>query len=181
MSNATNPFKMVYSTLWEMALAHSELRRLVLPGNRVRFDVEDNQHVMKPTVAPADLPELMLIASTLSANLFDTSSSSQCQRQYSWVIATGDLRYSNGLSDIEWALYCAMHGWKQRLSALRWPCDATSGFVKNLQPVSASLSLLDPEKNRNIKGWSAAWTIDVTMYFTSSLLLAELDEVEEEE
>lgn len=166
---ALNPFSLVYSALWDLATRSPAVAALVREGNRIRFDDESNRGPLKGTIAPADTPELALMVRSLSANLRATSSTSSCVRQYAWMVSTNDLRYTQLLSPLEWALFCAMDGWPTALGALRW---ADKAFVKRVQLSGGSTGLSDAEQNRGIRGWSAVWSVDVEMHFEESDLAA---------
>ena len=166
-----NPFTMVFSELWQMLLEHPQFVRDVREGNRIRFDKTGNRDPLKDHVQAADVPEVCLVASTGSANLMGTSSSSSCVRQYSSLVSTGDYRYTEYLGVVEWYIFCALTGWKGRLAALKWK---DQNFVKRLNVVSTMAGMSDPERNRNIAGWSAVWTIEVEMHFNTSGLQGEL-------
>lgn len=168
---SASPFDMVYTELWNMALSHGGFVRDVLDKNRIRFDDPANRDPLKNPVQAADLPEVQLAAATGSVNLQNTSSSSMITRQYTWFIASGDYRYTQFMSAVEWYLFCAMTGWKSRLTALKWKNEA---FVKRANVVSTLAGMSDPQRNRNIVGWSAAWTVEVEMHFKTSDLLDEL-------
>lgn len=169
-----NPFGLVYTTLWEMLLSHPGFERDVREGNRIRFD-RNKIDPSKYEVQPGDLPEMMLTTATLDANLFDTTNSSRVTRTYSWNISTGDQRYYRDgvplLADLEWYVFVAMHSWKDRLTLLKY--NGLS-FVKLMNLTQGSTGLSDPQKNRNITGWSAVWSCMVQMQFKHADLLAEL-------
>ena len=118
-----NPFAQVYSELWCMLLQHPGFVNDVREGNRIRLDGLKDRGPIKPSVADADLPEVMLISNSASPRLFSTSSSSSCVRTYTWMVSTGDFRYyvdeeTPLLATIEWYIFVAMHAWKERLGAL---------------------------------------------------------------
>lgn len=169
------PFDMVYTELWNMALSHHGFVRDVKEKNRIRFDDPANRDPLKDPVMAADLPEVQLAAATGTLNLQNTSSSSMITRQYTWYIASGDYRYTQFMSAVEWYLFCAMIGWKTRLVALKWK---EKPFVKRANVVSTLAGMSDPQRNRNIVGWSAAWTVEVEMHFQTSDLLGELSKVD---
>lgn len=166
-----DPFAQVFTGLWELALKHPGLNALVVDRNRIRFDLPDRD-VQKEAVADADLPELMLLSESISGNLQNTSSSSMITRQYSWVMSTGDFRYNERLSQLEWMLWCAMVGWKDVLTRLTWRGNA---FVKRVNLQSSSTGISDPARNRGINGWSAVWRCEVEMHFRTSDLMAEVN------
>lgn len=161
---SNDPFSMVYSALWDMIEAHAGFAGLVKVGNRIRFDL-DKRGVLKPDVSTADLPEVILTTFGGVVNLIDTSSTSKVTRFYQIIISTGDLRLSEYLNPVEWAIFCAMVGWRERLGALRWN---NRSFVKRANLTSGSEGQSNPEYNRGIKGWSALWTVEVEMHFATA-------------
>jgi len=168
-----NPFEMVLTELWNMLLAHPQFVRDVKEQNRIHFDDADNRSPIKSTIAAADLPEVAILTSTGTANIMSTSSTSMTIRQYSIMVSTGDYRYTEILAKVEWYVFCAMVGWKNRISGLQWKGKT---FAKRLNVVFFFNDTANPEKNRNIKGWSAVWVIEVEMHLQTSDLLAELNQ-----
>lgn len=163
-----NPFTLVYDELWKMLEAHPQFNADVKEGNRIKYNWPDDRDPLKKTVMPGDLPEVVLMQTTVNANLYQSSSGSMCTRQYSILISTGDWRVNAFLSQVEWDVFTALMLWKERLGALQW---RSKTFVKRANIVGASSGASDPERNRNIKGWSAVWTVEVEMHFTSQDLL----------
>lgn len=166
-----NPFGMVLTRIWEMLLRHPSIAADVRPQNRIRFDDETNRDPFKAQVQAGDLPELSVTVDTATVNLHNTSSSSMITRQYAVMVATGDSRYSELLSKIEWALFVATLGWRTQLTSLRWRDKA---FVKRANLVNVTAGLSDPKLNRNIAGWSAKWVVEVEMHFETADLTQEM-------
>lgn len=164
-----NPFAKAYDALWALAEESALLTSLVRAGNRVKFNHTRPFHPVKQEVSEADLPELALASATSSANLHNTSSSSMIVRQYTWLLSTGDMSITNKLMPVEWALFAAMTNWKLVLGALTWNGEH---FVKRANVVSIDNGFADPERNRGITGWSAAWTCEVEMHFATADLQA---------
>lgn len=168
-----NPFAAVLSTLWSMLLAHPQFVRDVKEQNRVRFDSVSNRDVPpKESVQVSDLPEVAIAVQSATANMMSTSSTSSFTRQYSILVSSGDFRYNEKLANIEWQISVAMLGWKGRLSALEWKDQR---YVKRVNVIGVATGLSDPQANRNIKGWSTAFTIEVEMHFNTADLIAELE------
>lgn len=167
-----NPFAAVLKTLWSMLLAHPQFVRDVKDRNRIRFDSPSVRDPLKETVQVGDLPEVAIGVSSASGNLMSTSSTSSFTRQYSILVSSGDMRYSELLANVEWQVFVAMLGWKGRLSALEWRGQR---YVKRVNVVGVATGLSDPKANRNIQGWSTAFSIEVEMHFRTDDLLDELD------
>ena len=166
----TDPFTLVFNTLWQMADNSLSLTNLVRPGNKIRFNIDDDRSPIKENVADADLPELILAtAGITNANMFHSSCDSLIVRQYQWLISTGDLRTNFRLFPVQFALYCAMHSWQGALSTLLWK---NKKFVKNTRWLNATEGITNPQLNRGIEGWSSIWNISVEMIFSSTDLIA---------
>lgn len=159
---------MVYNELWALAEGASIFTDLVKPSNRIKFSATKPSDPVKREVSTADLPEVVLISTGMSAALHSTSSSTMCVRQYEWIIATGDLSLVNKLMPVEWAVFVAMSGWKAVLTALQWN---GAGFVKRCDLGAIDNGFTDPERNRGIRGWSAIWRCEVEMHFRTQDLI----------
>lgn len=159
---ASDPFSMVYSALWQMADETPELTSLVKMRNRIRYDTLD-RNPEKRAYSDADCPELALHTAGLTGNLWASSTSSIIQRQYSWILITGDLRITERLMPVEWALFVAMHRWKEVLGALRWE---NKPFVHRMNMINIQEGVLRPVENMDApRGWSAVWNIVVDFNF----------------
>lgn len=163
-----NPFTLVYDALWAMLEAHPQFVVDVKEGNRIKYNSSEDRDPLKQEILDADLPEVVLVQTSVSANLYQSSSGSMCLRQYSILVSTGDFRYNKFLAQVEWDIFTAMMLWKERLGSLQWKNKA---FVKRSNILSATSGASDSERNRGIKGWSAIWTVEVEMHFTSQDLL----------
>jgi len=164
------PFNMVFNALWGMAEDSPTLTELVKVGNRIKFNQETNRDPIKENVQAADLPELtLLVLGGSEVNLHSSSCGSVITRDYSWVMSTGDLRYTHFLGPVEWALWCAMANWQTALSALTWN---EKPFVINANITNVTSGFTTVENNRGIKGWSSIWGCSVGMTFTTADLKA---------
>lgn len=170
MAADPNPFTLVHDALWTLAERHP-LIAAVPARNRIKYNDPVDRDPTKDKVAVADLPELVLVCEGLSGNTHETSSSSRVNRQFAFFLSTGDFRANELLLQYEWALWCALHDWKSVLGGLQW---LGRSFVKRADITSVSNGASDSERNRGIKGWSAAWRCEVEMHFKTSDLLDEL-------
>lgn len=159
----SNPLELVYGALWDLAESRPQLCELVKLGNRIRFDSERDRNPTKQEVSTLDLPELVLIGNGGFSNIHATSSSSELRRRYTWLLSTGDMRLQEYLYPVEWELFCAMCNWNSVLNKLTWQ---GLNFVKSVDFIDLTEGQSDPDRNRGIKGWSAVWTCEVTMYFS---------------
>lgn len=167
-----NPLGLTYSALWDLVLSHPEFAALP-KGNLIRFDSKDDSDPLsaKKNLSAADTPELLLTIDATTTNIRNTSSSSLLTRSFAWQVSSGDLRYTEKMAHLEWALFCAMCDWPAKLCSLQWK---EKGFVKAARIVGVQTGISNTELNRNIKGWAAIWRIEVDMYFQTSDLLQAL-------
>ena len=163
-----NPFTLTYDAIWGMLEAHPGFVADVKEGNRIKYNLDVDRDPLKQQILPADLIEVVIAQTNVTANLFISSSGSMCTRQYNILVSTGDWRYTRYLAQVEWDVYTATMLWKERLGALTWKGKT---FVKRANIVGASSGAADPERNRGIKGWSGVWTVEVEMHFSSNDLL----------
>jgi hypothetical protein len=164
-----DPFSLVYSALWDLALASDRLLELVKPGNRLRFD-QTTRDPFKDQIQDADMPELSLFPlGTASMNLHSTSCSSQIKRAFAWMLATGDVRVSYRSLPVQWALMCAMSNYKSVLTPLEWQGQR---FVKKVEVVQVTETLLDTTQNRNIRGWSSIMNVEIDFIFSTTAMIA---------
>lgn len=167
---ADNPFTQVYDSLWSLVTDHPDIDDIVKVGNRIDFSA-DKRQPHKNQIATADLPELVLVQGGLRGSLYHTSSSTRCTREYRWLISTGDFRINHFLNKVEWMLFVAHLGWTSTLTSLQYN---GASFVKRCEILDAQTGASDPERNRNIQGWSSIWRIEVEMHFKTSDLKGEL-------
>ncbi len=163
-----NPFIQTYDALWALAEESDLLTSLVKVGNRIKLNKVRPGSPIKDEVSQADLPELVLVATSGQPNLRSTSSSSMTIRSYDWLVSTGDMSVSNKLLPVEWALFCAMANWPAILGALTWQGKS---FIKRANFTGVSTGFSDPERNRGIAGWSSIWSVEVEMHFSTSDML----------
>lgn len=157
--------------MWDAALCHPSLVSMVRERNRIRMDRPGDRDPWKETVSAADLPELRLDVDSLTANLMSTSSTTMVTRRYSWVLSTGDFRYTELLAPLEWYLTAAMLKWREKLSTLLW---RDKSFVKVVRLTDGSAGYSDPQANRGIRGWSAIVRVEVEMHFSTADMLLDL-------
>jgi len=179
MADAENPFTLVYNALWNCLLAHPKFIADVREGNRISFIHDANRDPLKQAVQSADLPEVILDSQQVTAQMYYSSTGSKIIRNYAFLVSTGDFRIQKILYQVEWEIFCAMHGWTSILTALKWPIATTlpdnrPSFVKRCDIVSANDGQFDNQRNRNINGWSAIWACEVEMHFAWQDLKDEL-------
>lgn len=160
-----------------MAERHPVINAHVQPGNRIRYDDQNNIDPNKENAAHGDMPELTLLSRTVTGNLHANSSASQVTRQYEWWLVTADFRVHEILHPLEWALICAMAGWKETLGQLTWQ---GAKFCKQFDAGASSAGFTDPAdfRTNGLSGWGASWSAQVTMYFETAKMTQLLTEVQ---
>jgi len=167
-----NPFSKVYDALWALALRSPVFVDKVKPGNRVSYSSDTNRNPMKENLITNDMPEVALVLDGLSSgNLHASSSTSQLTRRYTFIVTTGDYRINYALLPLQWALICALAGWKETLGNLTWH---GAGFVKRANITSIVEGESDSRRIAGTKGYTALWSCDVEMHFATAHLLEEL-------
>lgn len=162
-----DPYTKLHTALLDMITSQAAFVEAVKSSNIIGFesDARNPRAPIRDNVQAGNLPECMLIAmGSPRVNLHATSSSSSVTRQYTFVIATGDLRITNTLFPVEFAVYCAATKWKAYLGQLTWQNEH---FVKKLDIVKNDIGMSDEMKNRGIKGWSTAITFEIDLYFNT--------------
>lgn len=162
----SNPLVDVYDALWRLPEACELFTDLVKPGNRIKY-LNIARDPNKKQIAAGDLPEVILAPSTAQIKMHETSHTSKVVMQYRYLISTGDYRYTEILCPVQWALICALIGWKEILGALTWEGVQ---YVKRADILSVSQGESDKERNRGIVGWSAIWGCEVEMHFPTEKL-----------
>ena len=164
-----DPFSLTYQALWTLAEGNSDLASRVKLRNRIRYDRND-RNPEKRVGADADYPELVLVSDGMRGNIHQTSSTSMTVRLYSWYITTGDMRLTERLLPVEFALFKAMCGWQDVLGQLEWSGER---FVKRTNLLTITNGVLRPEqRSHGPMGWAAIWSIETEMHFATKNLKA---------
>jgi hypothetical protein len=171
MAAPNNPYTLVHSALWAMALANPRFVAMVAEGNRIRFDSAVDRDPIKENIGSADTPEVMLVSMGVTdVNLHATSSTSQMRRRYQFFVTSGDMRINDLLYQIEWQLTCALANWKATLAPLQWNGKP---FVKSANMTDASEGFQKNDQTRGIIGLSCIWACEVVFSFTTADLIAD--------
>ena len=169
-SSANDPFSQIFSALWTLAENSKPLTSMVSISNRIKYHDKENRDPNKSIIEAADVPELLLaVLGVGDVNLHDSSSTSRVERTFAWMIATGDKRVNEFLNPLEFALYAAMADWKNVLASLQWN---GKGFVRKVNWTSAATVIDDAKQSRNLRGWTAVWSVSVDCYFATADLIA---------
>lgn len=160
-----DPFSMVHDALWVMVERNQNILDMVKPGNRIKFDKQNEPLQRK---MDADLPELILVPGGGTYGGKDNSTQSTVVRTYEWQIATGDIRLQPIYNKLMFEMYRSMIDWNCVLCPLLW-CDCP--FVNGFRMIQHIEGQLSTEQNKSIPGWSALWTCEVDFSFPRKLLL----------
>lgn len=158
-----NPLTQVYNALVDMLREREVLKGMVRPGNFIRLSGEMDDP-LKEEVLSADFPEIRIISIATIPHHQRTSNSTSLLKSFQIQISTGDQRVDLLLA-LEWEIHRALIGWQAKLLTLTWN-DKT--FVKLSKPSQIQDGVSDTDLNRGIKGWSAIWTCEIEMWFTTT-------------
>jgi hypothetical protein len=165
MPNEINPLTKIYLAIWELLNASPEFAEAVRVGNQVSYMREDNRDPLKQSVATADLPEVALVQNGIDCNLFNTSSGTKFVVEYALIINTGDFRLGETTSLLNWVAVCQFAKWKDYLAALTWKGKT---FLKVCRLLNAKTGQSDPNRNRQINGFTTVWVISCECHITTS-------------
>lgn len=165
MTIAHNPFTLVYDRIWTLFEASPELSTLIKPGNRIKFNSETNRSPLKENITTADMCELLVLANGGDVNLYNSSSSSLFDMEYSVVLNTGDYRLTAIAMQVQWFIYCQAVKWVTELTSLQW-CGES--FVKNVQFRNVAIGESVAERNRGINGFTEVIKIAAQLFITTS-------------
>ena len=164
---ANNPFQLVYDSLWTMMEA--DARFDVKEGNKIKFN-NNKREPVKSQHTTSDYPEVMLLPESGIGNISSTSSTSSVSKRYTWVVSSGDFRYTE-ISDLEWALTAGLLGWMYSLKSLTWN---ENEFVKLVNVISTDLEVLDRSvaraRSQGINGLVSVFTVEVSMVFSNETI-----------
>ena len=164
MDASDNPFRLVYTALWEM-LENSPTFIAAVPGtgNRIRQDSTAYMYG-KDALSDADLPQVRLALAGHKPHLEATSNDSFLDTFWEIEVATGDMRFASVL-DVNWAIYIAMLGWQDDLMSLTWQSKT---FVHLCRPLLVEEAIGEKQLSPGNRGWTARWRGEVRMHFTTA-------------
>lgn len=161
-----DPLSLVYEGLWKLVEDFEPFKDAVREGNRIRLDGR-SRNPMKANVQAADLPEVILHPQGGESNLHANSSESRLTRRFAFLISTGDMRIDYLHFPLQWHVLRALTNWKEKIGELVWKGHA---FLVDVNMPDTQEGESDPDRNRNIKGWSSIVTIETVMEFPTRLL-----------
>ncbi len=164
--SAENPLRQIHNALWTLLGANSDFDSLVPDGRkRVNWIGSSRAPEVDEGLSPADYPRVRIVPVKIEPHLDETSNSSSLTVIWQVQVATGDQRLQT-LLDIEWAIYRAMQTWRTHLrDSLTWN---GKNFVTCCRPMATETKLDDKGQDRGTRGWSAAWTGETRLDFTTS-------------
>lgn len=161
-----NPFLKVYDGVYDLLFnsggSANLLADIIKVGNRVHFGTlkEHDRTQSKPSVVSADHPELWLYDEGATINPHFDSSSMEAMQNISLQCSTGDYRYGNYVSVINWYMMANMIQWRTALGALRWN---SRPFVKNLKSIPIQIGETNTERNNALAGWTTIWRMQIQL------------------
>lgn len=154
----TDPITLIHQGAWA-ALNATDTDGIIKPGNRIQLNTRDP---LKQNVQDGDLPELLLYPRTWIGNLTSTSSSCSFEVTFDWLLSTGTYEVAARLYPVMWLLYRVMYKFMSSARALQYK---DKPFVNGVFLNNASIGDSDPERNRGIRGFSAAMNFTVRLTF----------------
>jgi len=164
----TDPFTQVYVKLWELLSDNPVVTSSFKTGNLIDMSNLGRRAYLEPTVATADLPELLLVPYGTVARIHSSSSGTMVTKQFQWVLTTGDLRVNRHLFPLSWAILTSIIRAQKDLRALTYDGHK---FVKRVDLTSSSDGQSQAQRDSNINGWSTVQAIEVEMHFQTSALI----------
>lgn len=161
-----DPFTKVFNALWELLEEGELFSKVVNKKNTVKY-LGSDRDPEKETVSDADFPEIRMFISELTPHVQATSHHSNCMMTVELAIATSEKTMDSSLFPLVWDVYRQMAGWFAKLDALTW---GGQKYCKLNKPTGISTGQAESELQRGIQGWSAIWTIEVYMWFNTSIL-----------
>lgn len=158
---ASNPLLKAYQATLALLVAGSDnyLGAMIKPGNRV--DYSENDDTTKAMIVDADVPELQLVDEGGTFNVSANSSGCSYLMNMSIIVSTGDYRLPIA-SAINWYIMVNFGKWGEVLAGTTWK---GLPFIKNVQPIPIQIGESNPERNRNIKGWTTIWRMQLELRF----------------
>ena len=175
MTIPTNPFLKTYDAVYNMLFGGTgnELAAMVSVGNRINFGSpsELNRDPVKIRPVTADLPEVRLIDEGGALNLHANSSSLSYTQSLSLVIQSGDWRYGNFCSALNWYTVVNMSKWRTELIGIGGLTWNGASIIKNIRMgVVSQIGESNPERPNSINGWSTVWRMQIDMQIPNAAI-----------
>lgn len=168
-----DPFTWLLREMWALLEAKSTFTNAVAENNRIKLFGQNARRPEKDSMMEKDVPEVMIYPGGASYWNNRDSSGASINRMFSIQITSGDRLVDTGkFYEVEWAISRAMYDYDSLLKKdyIDPSTELTEQPVKRIDIPSAEEGLNDAELNRDLKGWTAVWQADVTMWFSYQIL-----------
>lgn len=161
---ATDPFTLVFDSLWSLLENWTPFTNLVPVGNRIKY-TSGTRDPEKELMSTADTPEVRIIPTSSLTHLHRTTNSTSVLQRLEIQTSSGDQRLEEKHFPVKWEVIRALTNWRSEVEALVWN---SKKFVKNVKGHEALEGVSEFDINRGIKGWSAIWSCEIEMFFTTA-------------
>ena len=162
--SAGNPFWDLHSCLWALLEDEAVATDLIASGlhftdlvpdrtrNRIKFTRSDKNPI-KELSSRADTPAVTVWGLRIKAQGRPASNSDFMQLQWEILVRTAEQPFGV-FYDLQWAIIRQLLAWDARVKAITWGSENPFKIMKTL---GCEDSLLDERRNKNLRGWTAAW------------------------
>ena len=165
--STTNPFTIVYESIWEILESNSAFTDLVPARNRIDF-TGTSRDPEKRQATTSDYPEVRIDEWNAAPWAFRDSTCSTFTKGYEISVKTGEKRLQD-MHNVEWEIWRSFNSWIPTLDSKTWETSGTR-FTINCRPLGTEQSLQDRELDRGTRGWSVVWRCEIFMTFVTELL-----------
>lgn len=164
----SDPFTYVVEALWENFENIEEFTNLVKEQNRIKIDSKFKP--LKSTIVESSVPEVCIFPA--GKRLFEENPCNGASIvQVLHVTVASGVQNTSKIFPVEWAicqvLYTAINKATNSLLDLTWEDER---FVTRLVLLPVEEGLTYDDQNRELKGWSAIFPIEVHMFFSRTML-----------
>lgn len=167
-----NPFEQVVTMVWALLEGNTDFATAVKPGNRIKYNNEDERDTSKHTIGELDVPEVVVEIVENDCWLGRTSCSSSWDTTFAIFITTGEQNQID-VNELTWIIQQAMVGWTiyrdGEASELKW---RNQGFLIDFRMLTAK-DMLDKDtiRERQIRGWTCAWAGTADIWLPTSFVI----------
>ena len=154
--STTDPFSQVYEALWTELESHTAFTDLVRLKNRIKYNRTLPDDPRKDTAQDRDFPECEIVPTTCAIALGATSDCHSIEQVYEIRVATMDVRLTQDILPVKWALTKAL--------ADAYDVLTTLDFVNAVRIEGEDSTLDDEEATRGTSGWSLTMVVAVSMF-----------------
>lgn len=161
---ATDPYTLVYNTLWAALEGHSDFTDLVPIKNRIRFTGDDRSPI-KAKLASADTPDVRIVMQQVVMRETGASGGTEADRvRFTVELATGDQRLDARAFPITWAIRQAIYGADAALRAIEF--NSKTGWVLNPHTGTIDFGIAQDAEARGLIGWAAVCAVEMQLWFS---------------